>query len=66
MKILGAIWFTPGGSMGFIGVVKTQNEMGEIKYYIGTAIGESEEADAKYIANYGAHFPVEAGKNLIP
>jgi len=66
MKILDKFWFSPGGSMAVIGIVKTINEMKEIKYYIGTSIGESEEADANYIAMNGAKFPKEAGEKLMP
>ena len=65
MKVLDSIWFTPGGSMGIIGIVKVQNEMGLVKYYIGTAIGESEEADAKYISEYGAKFSTSAGEEIF-
>jgi hypothetical protein len=65
MKILGSVWFTPAGNMGVIGVVRVQNEMGLIKYYIGTAYGVDEETDAEHIANYGAKFPTKAGEEIF-
>jgi hypothetical protein len=65
MKILGSFWFTPGGSMHVVGIVKTINEMKEIKYYIGTSIGSSQEEDSQYIADYGSHFPFEVGEKLL-
>lgn len=65
MKILDSIWFTQmGGTL--IGIVKTQNEVGEIKYYIGSCLGDCQETDEKHIAERGAKFPEEAGKVLIP
>jgi hypothetical protein len=65
MKILNSIWFSPGGSMHVIGIIKTINEMKEVKYYIGTSIGASQDEDSLYIASYGAHFPFEAGEKLF-
>jgi hypothetical protein len=66
MKILGSVWFSPAGSMSVIGIIKTKNEVEEIKYYIGTAIGASKEEDEKYISMYGSKFPKESGDKLIP
>jgi hypothetical protein len=65
MKILSSFWFSPGGSMHVIGIVKTINDMKEIKYYIGTSIGAGQDEDSQYIANYGAHFPSEVGEKLF-
>jgi hypothetical protein len=65
MKILDKLWFTPGGSMHLIGIVKVEDEFKGIEYYIGTGIGSNEETDAKYIAMYGARFPKEAGEKLF-
>lgn len=65
MKILGSTWFTQmGGTL--IGIVKTQNDIGEIKYYIGSCFGDCQEEDEKSIAERGAKFPEAAGKILIP
>jgi|GEM_PF-3386930 hypothetical protein len=63
--IKGKIWFSPAGSMPLIGIVKVENKMGEIKYYIGTGLGVNEEEDARYISMYGAHFPFESGEKLF-
>jgi len=65
MKILGSTWLTQmGGTL--IGVVKTENSVGEIKYYIGSCFGDCQEEDEKIIAERGAKFPEAAGKILIP
>jgi hypothetical protein len=65
MKILDSLWFTPAGSMHIIGIVKTENEVGEIKYYIGTSIGLNKKGDEEYIAMYGAKFPKIVGDTLM-
>ena len=64
MKVLDSIWFTPMGGP-LIGIVKADVEYEGIKYYIGTASGLDEEADALEIAERGARFPEEAAKNLF-
>ncbi|MCK9544997.1 MAG: hypothetical protein M0R03_23525 [Novosphingobium sp.] len=66
MEILGSYWFTPSGGMSVIGIVKTKNEVQEIKYYIGTAVGFSKKEDEKHIAMYGSKFPIDVGNKLIP
>ena len=48
-----------------IGIVKVENKNGEVKYYIGTAIGLNEEEDARYISMYGDEFPLESGEKLF-
>lgn len=64
MKILDSVWFTQmGGTL--IGIVKVQNEVGEIKYYIGSCLGDDQEKDEKHIAERGARFPSEAGQKLM-
>lgn len=65
MKILDCTWFSPGAGMATIGVVKTINETDEIKFYIGTGGGVSEEADKKRIAEYGAYVPRAVGNLLF-
>jgi len=65
MKILESVWFSPGGGMHLIGIVKTLNKIGEIKFYIGTGIGLDKEEDEKSIAEYGARFPNSCGEKLI-
>lgn len=64
MKILDSVWFTQmGGTL--IGIVKVQNEAEEIKYYIGSCFGDSQEDDEKHIAERGARFPSAAGEKLM-
>jgi hypothetical protein len=65
MKILESYWFSQmAGTV--IGIVKVENKIGEIKYYIGSSLGNSQEDDEKHIAERGAKFPIEAGKILMP
>jgi len=65
VKILGSCWFSPGGSLQIIGIVKTINEMNEIKYYIGCANGDNQKEDEIHISEWGSTFPKEAGEKLI-
>ena len=62
MKIIDWIWYA---GLETVGIVKTQNTIGEIKYYIGLARGH-DEADALNIAQWSAEFPNEAGDLLFP
>lgn len=64
MEILGSHWYNPGGSFGCIGVVKIENEVGEIKYYIGTGKGLDLKEDEDNISKHGAAFTKEMGKLL--
>ncbi len=50
MKILDTYWF---GGDAAIGIVTTENEMGERKFYIGIGDGHDAEADSAKIALYG-------------
>lgn len=54
MKALKAIWFTPWTtSLPIIGIVKGIDEIGNIKYYLGSAKGDNEEEDVNYILKWG-------------
>ena len=62
MKILDVRWFT---SNACIGIVKIHDPYEGVKYYVGVANGLDATADAKYIADWGAAFPKEAGDKLF-
>lgn len=64
MKILGSYWYNPGGALGCIGVVKVENGLGEIKYFIGIGKGLDLKGDEISIRNYGAKFSKEMGDLL--
>jgi hypothetical protein len=64
MKILDSFWFSPMASP-IIGIVKCENEVGEIKYYIGTAFGNDKMMDEKHISEKGAKFPSIAAEKLF-
>lgn len=63
MKIIRWLWYAGAET---VGIVKTQNAIGEIKYYIGVAEGHNEADDALRIAQWSAKFPNEAGDLLFP
>jgi len=49
VKVLDTYWISGATN---VGLVKIQNEMGEIKYYAGAIEGLSEEADTDYLVKY--------------
>lgn len=61
-EILDAIWFSNGS--GCIGIVKVRS-YDEIKFYISSVPGLSEDADKHYVADYGSRFPHAAGMELL-
>lgn len=65
MKVLDSIWFSPMLETKIIGIVKCEVEYEGIKYYIGTAMGGSQEHDAIHIAQHGATFPSDAAEKLF-
>lgn len=60
MKILEVTWFSH--MLTTIGIVSIKNEIGQVKFYIGKVEGFDEEADTKFISEYGAKIDPE---NLI-
>jgi len=52
MKILNMTWFN--NLKGCIGVVQVETEHGEIKSYISVVDGIDQDADAKYVAEWGS------------
>ncbi|KKL25584.1 hypothetical protein LCGC14_2403840 [marine sediment metagenome] len=64
MKIIDSIWYSHQYTL--IGVVKSQNIEGEIKYFIGIGVGSSESEKAMRIILYGAKFDPIAGEILLP
>jgi hypothetical protein len=62
MTVLDSYWFNGGG------IVKVQNDFGEIEYYIGTwgPLGGMDQAkDAQFIADWGNTFPRNVGQELF-
>lgn len=60
--ILDVVWFTSRG--GCVGIVKVLVG-GELHFYISPVAGINEEADMRYIAEWGARFPTPAGVELM-
>lgn len=55
MKVIDSKWFTQMGKTDTIGIVSGLDEItGEVKIYIGTAPGYSEQNDAQHILKTGA------------
>lgn len=55
MKVIDSIWYTQMGSTDTIGIVSGLDEItGQVKTYIGTARGISQQNDAQHILKTGA------------
>lgn len=64
-KILSAYWFTEAYHPHHFGMVKVQDDMGKIRYFIGNCTGHSEQADAKAIADWGAEINPQKAKEFF-
>lgn len=62
MEILKQTWFT--NLKGCIGVVQVKNDYGEIKSYISVVEGVDQDADAKFVAEWGNALPNEFWENI--
>lgn len=63
MKVLDVKWFCAWTN---VGIVRVENSVGEIGYYIGGFVPTNSDIDdAEHIANWGSHFPSEAGDILF-
>jgi hypothetical protein len=62
MKILNVRWFC--GTTN-VGIVRVQTEYDGVKYYISAFEPSTEDADAEFIAAWGASFPKDAGDVLF-
>lgn len=63
-RILGVRWF--GGGVGkCIGIVKTKNSNGTIRYFIETVDGFDEQADMRRIADWGTPVNTEELKAFL-
>jgi hypothetical protein len=58
-NILDVRWFQT------VGIVRIEDKYEGIKYYIGRGVGEDEQVDREYIANWGSSFPKSAGDALF-
>ena len=56
-------WFTSVDAC--IGIVKVETQYDGVQYFIGACSGYDEEADSRWIADWGGRFPVDAGKVLF-
>ena len=56
--ILDAIWLSAPACVDpehrTMGIVKTRNEVGQVKFYIGMGCGGTELEDSRHIADHGA------------
>lgn len=53
-KVLDVMWFSGVWGNDCIGIVLTQNEIGEKKFFIGQGKGVNEESDMITIADHGS------------
>ena len=58
MTIIETIWFSTLQA-GQLGIVCAENEVGERKFYLGTATGSNVEVDAQVIVDWGAKLDLE-------
>ena len=63
-EIVSSYWFSEMGSTRQIGIIKVNNGQ-ELKYYIGTGLGENLKEDEERIMNSGGTFPKEVGELLF-
>lgn len=63
MKIISTDWATHG--VGTIGIIVTENEIGERKIRIGIGAGYSEAEDARTIAESGGRISVDSLRQII-
>jgi len=63
VKVLDVVWFSATST---IGIVLTENDIGERKAYIKTVSGTSEELDMTMVAEYGNTFPLNSAYELFP
>ena len=61
-KVIDKMWFTTG--VASIGIVVTENNIGEHKAYIGLSEGLNEDADAEHIADHGSKIELSMIKKL--
>jgi hypothetical protein len=66
--VVTARWWTPGPPAGpLVGAVLCRDAVtDELKAYIGVGIGDSEDADIRLIADWGAKVDPVLGKALFP
>lgn len=62
MKILDTRWFCGRTD---VGIVRVEDPLDGIKYYISAFMPSTEDGDAKYIADWGQTFPSDAGDVLF-
>lgn len=62
MEILDVLWFC---GQATVGIVRVNDPLEGIKYYIGTGKGMNEAADKQHIADWGDYFPKHAGDVLF-
>lgn len=66
LKIVGSTWFTELGSDRPIGIVAVKDTVTlEVKFYIGTGLGEDQRSDEEDIATTGAKFFAEDVNGFI-
>ena len=64
-KILDTYWFTEAYHPHHFGMVKVEDEMGKVRYFIGNCTGQSESIDAEKIANWGAEISPGRAKEFF-
>lgn len=70
--VTGVRWFTAGDCVGIVQVVQDheieeyrQTGTAEFKYYIAKVVGRDDRDDVKFVQEWGAKFPKDAGDVLF-
>lgn len=65
MKIIDSIWFTGVGMLGCVGIVLVKNQTtGKRKAYVGSALGQNQEQDERFIMENGAKLTPEMAEKI--
>lgn len=60
MEVLSVLW-----ASGPIGIVKAENEAGDVHIYVGTGVGENEQTDIDRILDWGSKYKLEEFKQFV-
>lgn len=63
MKVIDKYWFT--SSEGCVGIIITENHVGDRKARISRVQGNNEETDTEFVVENGAEIPIDLLKGMI-
>lgn len=63
MKIIDSYWFTGFGMLGCVGVIFVESA-GKRKVYVGSALGQNQEQDERFIVENGGKLELEFAEKI--